>query len=653
MKTLRIDIETYSSVDLIKCGVYKYVDSDDFEILLFGYAFDNEPVQVVDLVSFEAIPEDVHQALTDSNVIKTAYNANFERTCLTKHTREYMDPSQWRCTAVHGSYLGLPGNLDGIAKVLKLDVQKDTTGKNLIKYFSMPCKPTKVNGGRTRNYPHHDPEKWEKYKTYNRIDVEVERELSKKLSRFPFPEQEQRLWELDQRMNDGGVKVDQSLVAQAIICDAEIKDILLQELKDLTGLDNPNSGPQLKRWIQDREGIEVDSLAKEALKVLLTDVKDKAVIEALKLKQQISKTSVKKYQAMERMMCSDEHVKGILQFYGANRSGRWAGRGVQMQNLPRNYLKDIELARNLVLEGDLEFVHLLFGNVPDTLSQLIRTAFIPESGERFCIADFSAIEARILAWLAKELWRLKVFSTHGKIYEASASQMFNVPIEKIKKGNPEYKLRAKGKVAELALGYGGSVGALIGMGALRDGLKEDELKPLVDVWRKANPKITKLWWSFDKAALETVKDRKARRVGPFVIRMENSFMTTELPSGRKLFYYRPEIYTNKFGRDAIRYWDLDQDTKKWGKVGTYGPTLVQNCCQAIARDCLGIALTRLEKAGYDVKFHVHDEVIVSHPKKEDCIEDIKNIMAQPIEWAEGLDLPADAFYSDFYMKEKD
>jgi len=647
-RVLRIDIETYSSVDLIKCGVYKYVDADDFEILLFGYAFDEDPVQVIDLTT-QALPGQLLTALTDPKIIKTAYNANFERTCLAKHFKLLMDPKQWRCTAVHASYLGLPNGLGGVASVLGLDAQKDAKGKNLIKYFSMPCKPTKINGGRTRNLPAHALEKWQRYIDYCRQDVEVERQMAKKLSRYPLPDQEQLLWVLDQQINDRGVKVDQTLVTHAMECDELSKEKFINDLKNLTGLANPNSGPQLKNWME-QEGYEVDSLAKEAVDVLLKEVESKKVKQVLKLKQLTSKTSVKKYAAMERMVCSDGHIRGMLQFYGANRTGRWAGRGVQIHNLKRNYLKDLDLARDILRSGDYELLDLLFGNVPDVLSQLIRTAFIPEKGERFCVSDFSAIEARVLAWLANEKWVLDVFNTHGKLYEATASRMFNVPLELIKKGNPEYELRAKGKVATLALGYQGSVPAMIDMGALRDGLKEEELQGLVDVWRSANPNIKKYWYAVGKAAIKAVKCKKPVKLDSNITFIPtSSFLFIKLPSGRRLAYFKPKLYQGKFG-EALCYEGVDSN-KRWSRVDTYGGKLVENIVQAIARDCLAVSMQRLDQAGYQIRIHVHDEVVISHDEDKDCLKEITEIMGQPIEWAPGLPLKAEAFYTSFYMKD--
>ncbi|MFD3768906.1 DNA polymerase, partial [Paenibacillus lactis] len=503
MKLLQIDLETYSSVDIKKSGVYPYVEAPDFEILLFAYAWDDEPVTVIDFTDFEELPGDVLKALTDPRIIKTAFNANFERTALAKHLGVPMPPEQWHCSSVHALTMGLPGDLDGVAKVLKVDQQKDSAGKALIKYFSTPCKPTKANGGRTRNLPYHDPVKWQQYKEYNQQDVEAERAVRKAIEKYEISEFEHRLWALDQKINDNGICLHPDLPARAIECDNAFKERTIEEAKELTGLDNPNSPAQLKAWLEEEEGIQIDGLTKDTIPTLIKEVKSDRARAMLKLRQQLAKTSVKKYEAMERARCQDGRVRGLLQFYGANRTGRWAGRLVQVQNLPQNKIPDLELARDLLLSGDYELLEMLFGAPPFVLSQLIRTAFIPSPGSRFIIADFSAIEARVIAWLAGENWRLEVFKTHGKIYEASAAQMFNLSLEEITK-----ELRQKGKIAELALGYGGAVGALEQMGALKMGLSQDELPPLVKTWRAANPKITKLWWDVDRAAMTAVEERR-------------------------------------------------------------------------------------------------------------------------------------------------
>lgn len=650
-KILGIDIETYSSVDLIKCGVYRYVEAPDFEILLFGYAYDDEPVQVIDLADFEAIPDYVMDDLTNTAVIKAAYNANFERTCIAKYFSLPMSPVQWRCTSVHALTLGLPGNLDGVAKVLKLSAQKDTTGKNLIKYFSVPCRPTKVNGGRTRNLPHHAPDKWQQFIDYNRQDVEVERTIRKAIERFPVPENEWKLWALDQKINDNGVRLDPILVQQALKCDAEYSARLEAEAKELTGLDNPNSTAQLTGWLQ-KQGLTIDDgLGKDYIPGLLDQAQDdESVTRMLELRKEMSKTSTKKYEAMERAMCSDDRARGLLQFCGANRTWRWAGRLIQVQNLPQNKIPDLGVARQLLRDGDFEAIELLFGSPPFVLSQLIRTAFIPSEGCRFIVSDFSAIEARVIAWLAGETWRMKVFQSHGKIYEASASQMFHVPIEEITKGNP---LRQKGKIAELALGYGGSVGALEAMGALKMGLDADELPDLVTAWRKANPKITKFWWDVDRAAMTAVGDHRTIKIQyGITFSYQDGFLFIKLPSGRKLAYVKPQIIEGKFGRPALTYEGMDQIKKTWERIDTYGPKLVENIVQAVARDCLAVNMSRLDDSGYDIRMHVHDEVILDVQKaNSEALTEVNKIMSQPIVWAPGLPLRADGYETEFYKKD--
>ncbi len=650
-KILSIDIETYSSVDLIKCGVYRYVEAPDFEILLFAYAYDDEPITVIDLADFEEIPEQVMKDLTDPSVIKAAYNANFERTCIAKYYNKPMTPEQWRCTSVHALTLGLPGNLDGVAKVLGLDAQKDTSGKNLIKYFSVPCKPTKVNGGRTRNLPHHAPDKWGQFKEYNKQDVVVERAIRKEIEKYPVPEHEWKLWALDQKINDAGVRLDPVLVQQALKCDLQYATRLEAEAKELTGLDNPNSTTQLTGWLKG-QGLTVDNgLGKDYIPGLIEQAKgDEAVTRMLELRKEMSKTSTKKYEAMERAMCSDDRARGLLQFCGANRTWRWAGRLIQVQNLPQNKIPDLGVARELLHNGDFEVIELLFNSPPFVLSQLIRTAFIPSDGCRFIVSDFSAIEARVIAWLAGESWRLKVFQSHGKIYEASASQMFHVPIEEITKGNP---LRQKGKIAELALGYGGSVGALEAMGALKMGLDADELPDLVTAWRNSNPKIVKLWWDVDKAAMKAVQEHRPVKIQyGITFSYKDGYLFIKLPSGRKLAYVKPKIKDGKFGRPALTYEGMDQIKKTWERIDTYGPKLVENIVQAIARDCLAINMLRLDNAGYDIRMHVHDEVILDVPITNiDALNKVNEIMGQPIEWAPGLPLRADGYETEFYKKD--
>lgn len=648
MKTLSIDIETYSSVDLLKAGVYKYADSPDFEILLFAYAFDDGPVTIVDLASGDLFPQLVLIALQDPEIVKTAFNANFERTCLAKHFKREMPPSQWQCTSVKALTLGLPGSLDKVAKTLKLDVLKDAAGKNLIRYFSVPCKPTKTNGQRTRNLPEHAPEKWENYKAYCIQDVEVEREIKNKLERYQISDFEQRLWALDQKINDKGIQLDYELVKHAINCDQQYKERLLQEASDLTGLDNPNSVAQLKSWLEG-QGLEVDGITKETVPELLKQTNCSTVKRVLEIRQELAKTSVKKYLAMERAICSDQRVRGLLQFYGANRTGRWAGRLVQVQNLPQNKLKDLDLARDLLKSGEYELFELMFGNVPGILSQLIRTAFIASDGNRFIVSDFSAIEARVIAWLAGEQWRIDVFNTHGKIYEASAAQMFNVPVESIGKGS---SLRQKGKVAELALGYQGGKGALETMGALKMGLSEDELPELVKTWREANPMIVRFWYDVEKAALTAVKDQttvKMQHGISFIY--ESGVLFIQLSSGRRLAYVRPELKTDsRFNKQALTYEGVT-DKGSWGRLNTYGGKLVENIVQAVARDCLAEALIRLDEAGFETVMHVHDEAVLDVPIDESTEQEVSAIMGQPISWAPGLPLNADGFETSYYKKD--
>ncbi|WP_209121720.1 DNA polymerase [Alkalihalobacillus sp. BA299] len=649
MKLLSIDIETYSSVDLIKSGVYAYCESSDFEILLFAYASDDEEVQIVDLASGEVIPADILKAITDSKVIKTAYNANFERTCLAKHFNQSMPPDQWRCSSVHALMLGLPGYLDGVAKCLRLKEQKLKEGKALIRYFSVPCKPTKVNEGRTRNLPEHDMDKWATFKDYCKQDVEVERQIRKKLDSFPIPKVEQKLWELDQKINDEGVLIDQTLVTNAIKADKAFQDKLFEEAVRLTGLENPNSPAQLKGWLL-KQGLEVDSLAKKNVEALMSEVEKPKVKRLLELRQAMSKTSVKKYEAMKRSICSDQRIRGLLQFYGANRTGRWAGRLVQIHNLPRNSLKDLQIARELLKSGSYEVLELLFDSVSDVLSQLIRTAFIPSKGHRFVVADFSAIEARVIAWLAGERWRMDVFQSHGKIYEASAAQMFKVPIETIDKGSP---LRQKGKIAELALGYGGAKGALMQMGAIEMGLTEDELPELVSAWREANPKIVKLWWGIEASAIKAVKEKAVVKIQyGLTFHYSKGILFITLPSGRSLAYVRPKIgIDERFGKEQLTYEGTEQGSKQWGRIPTYGGKLTENIIQAIARDCLAVAMLRLDKAGYRINFHVHDEVILDVPVGTGSMEEVEEVMGQPIEWAPGLPLGADSFETFYYKKD--
>jgi DNA polymerase len=644
MTVLRIDIETYSSVDLKKSGVYAYVDSPDFEILLFGYAFGDDPVQVIDLLDFETIQDIVYNALTDPSIIKKAFNAAFERTCIAKHFKLPMPPAQWRCSSVHALYLGLPNYLEGVGKVLNLEVQKDASGKALIKYFSMPCKATKVNGGRTRNYPQHAPEKWEQYKAYCIQDVVVERDISRVLDKHPIPDSEQRLWELDQKINDRGIRIDPALVFHAIACDKQYKEKLMSEAIDLTGLANPNSGAQIKAWLLEAEGLEVESLTKDTVPLLLDQVDSDTARRVLELRQELSKTSVKKYQAMQRGICTDDRIRGILQFYGAGRTGRWAGRLVQVHNLPKNYLHDLALARSLLLEGKYELLEILFESVSGLLSQLIRTTFIPSEGNLFRVADFSAIEARVIAYLAGEQWRMDVFATHGKIYEASAAQMFKIAIEDVSKAD-----RQRGKVAELALGYAGGPNALITMGALDKGLLEEELQPLVDAWRAANPSIKKFWKDTERVAIHAmeVPGKEWNLHHGISFQYSAGILFCKLPSGRKLAYYKPRIEEGTYGKQ-LSYEGVN-DKKQWTRLRTYGGKLVENIVQAIARDCLGESMLRLDAKGYVIVMHVHDEVI--DDSTFGSLEDMCSIMGEPIGWALGLPLRADGFETNFYKKD--
>lgn len=650
MKILSIDIETYSSRDLTKCGVYAYTQAEDFEILLFGYAFDDEEVKIIDLKNEEELPKEVKEALRNPTIFKTAYNANFERTCIAAHFKINMPPEQWKCTAVNALELGLPTSLEATAKCLKLSHQKMTEGKALIRYFCIPCKGTKANGFRNRNLPEHDKDKWNTFKSYCGKDVEVERNIRKQLEKYQITQNEQKLWCLDQKINDMGVKVESELINHALICDSKYQEKLKNEAVTLTGVENPKSTSQMKKWLLQEEGLEIETLSKETVVNLLNEVTNEDVKRALELRQELSKTSIKKYEAMDRALCKDNRIRGLLQFYGANRTGRWAGRLVQVQNLPQNKLKDLDLARNLLKEGQYETLEMLFDSVPDVLSQLIRTAFIPSDNSRFIVADFSAIEARVIAWLAGEKWRMDVFNSHGKIYEASASQMFKVPIETITKGSP---LRQKGKVAELALGYQGSKGALLAMGALKMGLNEDELPELVAAWRNSNSKIVKLWSDVEKAAIATVKDKTSVTIQHGIeFSFESGIFFIKLPSGRKLSYVRPSIdIDERFNKPMITYEGAEQGTKQWGRLKTYGGKLVENIVQAIARDCLAEAMIRLDEADYKIVMHIHDEVVLDVPYGFGSLEDVGEIMGTPISWAKGLPLRADAFETNYYKKD--
>lgn len=654
---LSIDIETKSSVDITKAGAYRYAQSEDFEILLFACKYDEEDVQLVDLTAGESIPEWILTALMNPNVIKHAHNAAFEWYCL--NTAGYRTPlEQWNCTMIHGLYCGYTAGLDATGKAIGLpqDKQKLSTGKALIRYFCTPCKPTKSNGGRSWNLPKHAPEKWELFREYCKQDVVTENEILKRLQAFPVPEEEQRLWRMDILMNAYGVRVDTDLIAGALAIDSHSTECLTAEAFRITGLSNPNSATQLQQWLSGK-GVDIPNLQKATVEEYLQreDLPDDAR-KILEIRQQLGKTSIKKYVAMDTAKGADDRVRGLTQFYGANRTGRWAGRLVQLQNLPRNYLKTLDYARNLVKDKNYDGIKLLYGNVPDTLSQLIRTAFIPSDGNKFVVADFSAIEARVIAWLAGEQWVNEVFATHGKIYEATASQMFHVPIEKIAKGNPEYSLRQKGKVATLALGYQGGTAALIAMGALNMGLTEEELPDIVQRWRSANPRIRDLWYAVEQAALTTMQTAQPQGIYGLIFRYEGdlvygqSFLTVQLPSGRKLFYPKPFLQENQFGKMAIHYYTVGQQTRKWEVASTYGGKMTENIVQAIARDCLAETLKRIDRMGLQVVFHVHDEVIIDAPASI-TVDEICDLMAEPIPWAPGLILKGAGFESDYYMKD--
>ena len=630
-----IDIETYSSAPLPKCGVYRYCDAPDFEILLFSYAFDDEPVQTIDLASGETLPPEIISALEDPTVIKVAYNAQFERVCLSRYLGRWLDPHQWRCTMVMAAYLTLPGRLADAAVALGTTEKKMEEGKDLIRYFSVPCKPTKTNGGRTRNLPTDAPEKWAVYKQYNAQDVETERAIRKALEKYPLPEQEWELYALDQQINDRGVRVDKKLVKNAIAVDAVFAQAAYQRAKELTGLENPGSVNQLKAWLADQD-LPMESLAKKIVQEKAAQT-DGIVAELLNLRLELSKTSVKKYEAMARCVCRDGRVHGLLQFYGANRTGRWASRLVQVQNLPQNHLPDLELAREIVKTGDEELLDLFFTSVPGTLSELIRTAFIPRDGCRFLVADFSAIEARVLAWLANEEWVLEEFRGKGKIYEATASRMFHIPQESIIKGNRNYEYRQKGKQATLSCGYGGGVGALKAMGAK---MPEEEMQPLVDAWRAANPNIVAFWGALDRAARTVIRKKTSARVGKVTLYWQDDKMFMRLPSGRNLCYQSPHFTGNRFGSDAIGYY-APNAAGQMVVQETFGGKLAENATQAIARDILAHALLTLEKNGYSVVFHVHDEAVIEMPIGQGSLEEACRLMAIATDWAEGLPMRAD------------
>lgn len=662
METISIDIETYSENDLGKCGVYKYVQHPDFDILLFGYAVDGGDVRVVDLASGKTMPEEVLAALSDETVTKWAFNSNFERVCLSEWLRrnhpeffssysvpgdtvgDYLDPRGWKCSMVWSAYMGLPLSLAGAGAVLGLEEQKLKEGKELIRYFCVPCKATKANGGRTRNLPEHDREKWERFRSYNQRDVEVERSIQERLRNFPVPD---FVWEefwLDQEINDRGILLDIDMVENAIRLDGISKDQLLDAMKKITGLENPNSVAQMKQWLSSR-GIETESLGKkDAAKMIADRDMDEEVVKALKLRLQLAKSSVKKYQAMRNAVCRDGRARGMFQFLGANRSGRWAGRIIQLQNLPQNHMEDLEQARGLVKNGDYEALAILYDSVPNVLSELIRTAFVAAGGNKFCVADFSSIEARVLSWLAGERWRMDVFVKNGDIYCASASAMFGVPVEK---HGRNAELRQKGKIAELALGYGGSVGALKSMGAIEMGLTEEELQPLVDSWRTANPNIVRFWWDVDRAVKKAVKQRKPSVLRGIRFECRNGMLFITLPSGRRLSYVKPRIGENRFGGESVTYEGVG-GTKKWERIESYGPKFVENIVQAISRDILCYAIRTLSHCR--ICAHVHDELIIEC-QKDASLEAICEQMGRTPLWAEGLVLRADGYETQFYKKD--
>ena len=658
--TLSIDVETFSGVDLKKCGVYKYAESPNFEILLFGVSVDGGEVTVYDLASGDTVPEEIIRALSDDSVIKWAYNASFERVCLSvwlrrnypqyfssysiegDTVRHYFDPASWRCSLVWGAYMGLPLSLEGIGKVLKLENQKMAEGKALIRYFCVPCKPTKANGGRTRNLPEHDPVKWSTFIAYNKRDVETEMAIQQKLSKFPVPD---FLWEeyhLDQEINDRGIQLDMVLVEQAIAIDERSREELSAKMRQLTALENPNSVQQMKEWLT-KHGLEVDSLDKKAVKELLKTAPPE-LAEVLELRRQLAKSSVKKYQAMQNAVCADGRARGMFQFYGANRSGRWAGRLIQLQNLPQNHMVHLEDARSLVRSGDYAMLSTLYDSVPEVLSELIRTAFVPREGYKFIVSDFSAIEARVLSFLADEPWRLKVFAENGDIYCASASAMFHVPVEK---HGQNAHLRQKGKIAELALGYGGSVGALKSMGALEMGLTEEELQPLVDAWRTSNPNIVQFWWDVDNAVKTTVRQRLDTETHGIRFRYRSGMLFIILPSGRQLCYVKPKMGINKFGGDSVTYEGVGS-TKKWERIESYGPKFVENIVQAVSRDILMYAIRTLSHCF--IVGHVHDELIIEC-SMDVSLDAVCEQMGRTPPWIEGLNLRADGYETMFYKKD--
>ena len=646
MQTLSIDLETYSDQPLAKTGVYRYVESPDFEILLFAYSVDGGPVQQIDLACGEKIPSEILSALEDETVTKWAFNANFERICLSRFlgypTGDYLEPDSWKCSMVWAAYMGLPLSLEGAGAVLGLEKQKLAEGKDLIKYFCQPCAPTKSNGQRTRNLPKHALDKWKAFKKYNIRDVETEMSIQARLSKYPVPDSVWEEYHLDQEINDRGVGLDMELVRQAIQMDGRSRSELTQAMKELTSLDNPNSVQQMKQWLADN-GVETDTLGKKAVAELLKTAPPE-LQKVLTLRQQLAKSSVKKYQAMETAVCADGRARGMFQFYGANRTGRWAGRIIQMQNLPQNHLEDLSEARGLVRVGDFDALEMLYEDVPDTLSQLIRTAFVPQENRKFIVADFSAIEARVIAWLAGEKWRQDVFAEGKDIYCASASQMFGVPVEK---HGVNGHLRQKGKIAELALGYGGSVGALKAMGALEMGLSEDELPALVSAWRQANPKIVQFWWAVDRAVMDAVTRKTTTKTHGIIFSARNGMLFITLPSGRSLAYVKPKIGENRFGGDCITYEGVG-GTKKWEQLDSYGPKFVENIVQATSRDILCYAMRTLRCCS--IVMHIHDEVVIEADRRM-SLQAVCDQMGRTPPWAKGLQLRADGYETDFYKKD--
>ena len=645
MKKLSIDIETFSDIDLIKCGVYKYADSPAFEILLFAYSIDDGEIHIVDLVRGEELPDEITEAIKSDTVIKTAFNAQFERVCLSKHLGILLDPSSWYCTAVQAAELSLPSSLADVGAALGLERQKMTEGKELIKYFCVPCKPTKSNGSRTRNMPWNAPEKWALFKEYCKRDVDVERQIAEKLKKYPLSKSEHDLYVLDQNINDRGVLVDLELARQAVKLNSIQTAVATEQAYTLTGLENPNSVAQLKAWLTEN-GVEIDSLSKKAV-AALADETDGDIQEMLHLRLLMSKTSVKKYEAVMRSVCRDNSVRGMMRFCGASRTGRWSGQILQVQNLPQNHLPDLTLARDIVKDGDFEMLDMTFGNVPNVLSELIRTVLIPKQNHRFIVADFSAIEARVLSWLAGEQWRLDTFRNGGDIYCASASQMFRVPVEK---HGVNGHLRQKGKISELACGYGGSVGALKNMGAVEMGVPEDELQGLINDWRNANPHIVKLWTEVGNTAMKAIKEKTIVSLGKLVFMYERGILFIRLPSGRRLSYIKPRIGTNRFGGDSITYMGVSA-SKKWERLETFGGKLVENIVQAIARDLLASAMMNVANAGYDIVFHVHDEIIAEVPDGQGSVDEMCMLMSINPDWADGIPLSADGYECEYYRKD--